>query len=65
MCYLLGKPISSCGMAHPLAHTFNPSGWNIVMTLENTFNPKQQRFFGKSAVLDSDLLGQTCAGVFS
>jgi hypothetical protein len=43
MCYLLKKIISSCGMSQSLAHTFNPSSWNIDTPLVNTFNPKQWR----------------------
>jgi hypothetical protein len=26
--YLLKTTLSSCGVAQPFAHTFNPSGWN-------------------------------------
>jgi hypothetical protein len=33
--------VSSCGVTQPLAHTFNPSGWNTDMPLVYTFNPKQ------------------------
>ena len=29
------------GVAQALAHTFNPSGWNIDMPLVHMFNPKQ------------------------
>ena len=38
------KPVSSFGMAYPLAYTFNPSGWNTDIQsgfLVHTFNPKQ------------------------
>ena len=28
LCYLLKRPVSTCGVAQLLAHTFNPLGWN-------------------------------------
>ena len=37
--YRVFEPVSSCGVAQPLAHTFNPSGWNTDMPLVHTFNP--------------------------
>ena len=37
------NPVSSCGVAQSLAHTFNPSGWNTHAPLVYTFNPKQWR----------------------
>jgi hypothetical protein len=36
-------PASSCGVAQPLAYTFNPSGRNIDTSLAHTFNPQQWR----------------------
>jgi hypothetical protein len=47
-CYLLGKkthknPDSSCDVAQPLTHTFNPSGWNTDTLLAHTINLKQWR----------------------
>jgi hypothetical protein len=39
---LLEKPISSCGVAQPSAHTFNSSGWNTDKPLVHTFNSKQE-----------------------
>jgi hypothetical protein len=35
------KHVSICGLAQPLAHTFNPSGWNTGMPLAHIFKPKQ------------------------
>jgi hypothetical protein len=34
------KPVSSCVVSQPLAHTFNPSCWNTDTLLAHTFNPK-------------------------
>jgi hypothetical protein len=41
LCYLLKIPVSSCGVAQPLAHTFNPSGRNKDIPLVHIFSPKQ------------------------
>jgi hypothetical protein len=40
--------VSSCDVSQPLAHTFNPSGWNTDMPLGFTFNPKTE---GKVSLL--------------
>jgi hypothetical protein len=34
------KSVSSCGVAQPLAHPFNPSSWNTDTPLVHTFSPK-------------------------
>ena len=35
------KTVSSYGVAQPLAHIFNPSGWNTDIPVEHSLNPKQ------------------------
>jgi hypothetical protein len=37
--HLLKAPVSSCGVAQPLACTFNPSDWNTDMPLVHTLIP--------------------------
>lgn len=40
-CYLLEKkPVSSCGVAQSLVHTFNTCVWSIEMLFVHTFNSK-------------------------
>ena len=39
-CYRIFEPVSSCGVAQPLAYTFHPSGWNTDTLLVLTFSLK-------------------------
>ena len=40
-CSRIFESVSTCGVAQPLAHNFNPSGCNTDMPLVHIFNPKQ------------------------